>query len=184
MVSDDKLSALNAAVAEYGQAKFDEGVQSVSAPAPVEQPAPTEPTQPAEPTQPSGPTEAEIQARIDAAIAAHVAADKTTLTIEDAEKLVSEATAPLKETIATLETQLTQKDADAMQEALASVAKSMADQLLVKAQELSNMTVPAPIEPAPVEETPAEEVPAEEVPAETTPVETEEEKAARIASGK
>lgn len=35
MVSDDKLVAVNAAVAEYGQAKFDEGVASVQ-PAPVD----------------------------------------------------------------------------------------------------------------------------------------------------
>jgi hypothetical protein len=182
MVSDDKLTALNAAVAEYGQAKFDEGAASVVAPTQPSQPAPTEPT-PGAPSEPSAPvqsgfTQEEVDAKIAAALAERDASDKTTLTPEDATKMVDEATSALKAEIADLQLKLSQKDADALEEAIA-------DQLATLAQSLRERTVKsAPVDETPKEEIPAEETPAEETPVETAPVETPEEKAARIASGK
>lgn len=68
MVSDDKLVAVNAAVAEYGQAKFDEGVASV------------------QPTLPDGTvvyTEEQVQAKVEAAIAETKAADTTPFSKEE-----------------------------------------------------------------------------------------------------
>lgn len=72
--------------------------------------------------------------------------DLTTLTPEDAQKMVDDATASLKQKVSDLELELSQKDADALEEA-------MADELATLAQKLRDRTVKA----APVEAQPEEQ---------------------------
>jgi hypothetical protein len=70
-----------------------------------------------------------------------IANDPTKFNDADVAKLVEEGKAPLKEKIAALELSLSQKDADALEEAIA-------DELAAMAQKMRDRTVkPAPVEP-------------------------------------
>jgi len=93
--------------------------------------------------------------------AEYAANDQTKFNDEDLAKAVEDAKAPLKEKIAALEISLSQKDAEALEEALA-------DQLEEMAKQLRNRTIaPAPVVEAPVE-APVVEEPVVEAPIEET----------------
>lgn len=126
-------------------------------------------SQPEQPSQPSAEvmmSQAEFDAKIAEAKAAgaeeYKANDPTQFGDEDMaaqkaelqsefEKITAEKEASFKEKIASLELELSQKDADALEEAAADVLADTAAAMMQKAQELRDRTkkAPADVEPVP-----------------------------------
>jgi hypothetical protein len=93
--------------------------------------------------------------KVDAAIAA-LPADMTPYAQADIDAAVAASSAVLSAKIAELELELSQKDADNLEEAVAA-------ELMTLAQKLSARTIPAPVVESPVEAAPAVDAPVEPV---------------------